>query len=122
MTGLALPRITNGGINRGCTGHNPRAFLVLRAPPIPSRFAQAAMLLQQRLESMLQGVALGAARYGAALLVLGWGLLSGRRPITAALVASLLWLGMVLGELRIISQVGRRATGAWREGCIRTND
>ncbi|GLI61416.1 hypothetical protein VaNZ11_003772 [Volvox africanus] len=65
---------------------------------------KAAMMMQQRLEAMLQGVALWAARYGAAVVVLTFGLLSGRRAITSALVAVLLWLGMVLGELRVISQ------------------
>ncbi|GIL74003.1 hypothetical protein Vretifemale_4077 [Volvox reticuliferus] len=65
---------------------------------------KAAMMMQQRLEAMFQGVALWAARYGAALVVLALGLLSGRRAITSALVAFLLWLGMVLGELRVISQ------------------
>ncbi|EFJ49820.1 hypothetical protein VOLCADRAFT_89673 [Volvox carteri f. nagariensis] len=65
---------------------------------------KAAMLLHQRLEAAFQRAAVGAARYGAALLVLGWALLSGRRAITSALVAALLWLGMVLGELRLISQ------------------
>ncbi|GIL54246.1 hypothetical protein Vafri_9824 [Volvox africanus] len=65
---------------------------------------KAAMMMQQRLEAMLQGVALWAARYGAAVVVLTSGLLSGRRAITSALVAVLLWLGMVLGELRVISQ------------------
>lgn len=54
---------------------------------------------------VLQVWALGAARYGAALVVLGSGLLSGRQAITSALMAALLWLGMVLGELRIMSQV-----------------
>ncbi len=65
---------------------------------------------------LLQAWALGAARYGAALVVLGSGLLSGRRAITSALMAALLWLGMVLGELRIMSQV---CTGI-RKGRMRT--
>ncbi|KAG2483475.1 hypothetical protein HYH03_017657 [Edaphochlamys debaryana] len=60
--------------------------------------------MQQRVERVLRGAALQAARYGAAVVVLGLGLLSGRRAITSALVAGCLWLGMVLGELRLFSQ------------------
>ncbi|KAG2430554.1 hypothetical protein HXX76_010073 [Chlamydomonas incerta] len=66
--------------------------------------AQAAVVLQQRVELMLRRAALGGARYGAALFVLGAGLLSGRRHTTTALVAALLWLGCVVGELRVMSQ------------------
>ncbi|KXZ49512.1 hypothetical protein GPECTOR_21g738 [Gonium pectorale] len=65
---------------------------------------KAALQLQQRVEQVLRPIALGAARYGAALVVLSASLLSGRRAITSALVASLLWLGMILGELRVMSQ------------------
>ena len=81
--------------------------------------------LQQRVEEVLQRLALGAARYTAAALVLLLRLLSGRRAITSALVALLLWLGMVVGELRVTSQVrgcaaadaahlGSRCVGTWQ--------
>ncbi|PNW75934.1 hypothetical protein CHLRE_12g554300v5 [Chlamydomonas reinhardtii] len=66
--------------------------------------AQAAVEMQQRVELVLRRAALGGARYGAALFVLGAGLLSGRRGTTSALVAALLWLGCVVGELRVMSQ------------------
>ncbi|GFR51309.1 hypothetical protein Agub_g13673 [Astrephomene gubernaculifera] len=65
---------------------------------------KATAQLQQRVEAVLRRAALGVARYGAALVVLGAGLLSGRRAITSALAAVLLWLGMVVGELRVTSQ------------------
>ncbi|KAG2446609.1 hypothetical protein HYH02_008594 [Chlamydomonas schloesseri] len=73
-------------------------------PPPSTRAERDAEYVQQRVELVLRRAALGAARYGAALFVLGAGLLSGRRPITSALVAALLWLGCVVGELRVMSQ------------------
>lgn len=78
--------------------------------------SQAAVEMQQRVELVLRRAALGGARYGAALFVLGAGLLSGRRGTTSALVAALLWLGCVVGELRVMSQVGRGGEGVAGSG------
>ncbi len=68
------------------------------------------------MEAALRAGLAVVARYGAAAVVLGAELLSGQRAATSALVAALLWAGMVLGELRVLSQASRGGAGRAKRG------
>lgn len=61
--------------------------------------------LHERVTAYLHAATSRCVPYAAAAVVLCARVLSGRRPLTAVLVAGLLWLGMLLGELRLVGQV-----------------
>lgn len=79
--------------------------------PIPQEAA-----LVTRAQVLLRPAAEAAIEHACAALVLALRLLSGRHAITSALVATALWLGMVMSELRIMGQVRARDCKGGIEG------